>query len=480
MQLTENMIAELLPQQLLDNELLMDLYDMDIVEHQRFRGLLQMRAKELKCATAFNNVLKALDKEVQNSYNYGTKSVKGVAITCNSDGKPFNTIENFLAIIRADENFSGLQFNQLSYAPEKYSIENGIERWMDADDSWARQYIESEYHLHNKDKLDDALRIRFKECEYHPIKKVIDAVEWDGEERIETLLVKWLKCEDSAYTREVSRLIFAGGINRLYDSGCKFDDVPVLIGTKQGEGKSTFVRWLALQDEFFTEVTEFEGQKGMEALEGAWICEIAELLALTRSKDVEAVKSYLSRQVDRYRRPFDRRVTDHKRQCTFIGTTNKEQFLTDKTGNRRFYPVKVHQTGYDLFAHEAEIKADILQCWAEAKAKMLKGEMPPFAKPELMPEIRRNQQCAVEDDWRDGLIEDYLKDKHEVCILELWQRALGNDFSKPTKKDSNEIALILQGMPEWKKASKSKTMSGYGVQKFWIRKPTEEELLDVI
>ena len=218
----------------------------------------------------------------------------------------------------------------------------------------------------------------------------------------------------------------------------------------------------------------------MEALEGAWICEISELLALSRVKDVEAVKSYLSRQVDRYRRPFDRRVTDHKRQCVFIGTTNKEQFLTDKTGNRRFYPIKTHQSGYDLFANETEIKEDILNCWAEAKAKMLKGEMPAVAKQDLRAQIRENQHKALEDDYREGLIEEYLKDKHEVCILELWKNALGNDYSKPTKKDSNEIALILQGMPGWKKAEKSKRVHGFGIQKCWIRKPKEDELQDII
>ena len=71
------------------------------------------------------------------------------------------------------------------------------------------------------------------------------------------------KCEDTPYVQEVSRLIFAGGIHRLYQSGCKFDDMPVLIGTKQGEGKSTLVRWLAMRDEYFTEVNEFDGQKGI-------------------------------------------------------------------------------------------------------------------------------------------------------------------------------------------------------------------------
>ena len=195
------------------------------------------------------------------------------------------------------------------------------------------------------------------------------------------------------------------------------------------------MRWLALKDEYFREVSEIEGQKGIEAIEGGWICEMSELLALTKTKEVEAVKSYMTKLVDTYRRPFDRRVTDHKRQCIFIGTTNKQQFLTDKTGNRRFYPVMVDQSGYELFDQEQELKAEILQCWAEAKAKFDKGEMKPYADRKLQRQIQAMQNRAVEEDYREELIKDYLTRQEEVCILELWWRALDNsEYSKPSKK----------------------------------------------
>jgi predicted P-loop ATPase len=80
--------------------------------------------------------------------------------------------------------------------------------------------------------------------------------------------------------------------------------VPVLIGTHQGEGKSTLVRWLAIHDKYFSEVTEMDGQRAIEQLAGAWICEIAELLAMTKAKEVESVKSYITRQRDKYRKPY--------------------------------------------------------------------------------------------------------------------------------------------------------------------------------
>lgn len=477
--LREDHIARLPSTQILGTELVECLYDIpDPLEQARLKAILLVRAKELKIEKEFGIILKAYDKEQKKLSDQYTRDNarrnSAVPLKYDGNGVPMLTIENFLMIIRGDEYFKSLTFNLLTYSPEKK--ESGKpERWTDTDDSAARAYIESKYHIHNQQKLDDALRIVFREREYHPIKKIIESEKWDGVERIPDFLCKWLKCEDSEYSREVSRLIFSGGINRLYNPGCKFDDMPVLIGTKQGEGKSTFVRWLALRDEFFGEVCEIEGQKGIEALEGIWICEVAELLALTKAKEVEAVKGYLTKLSDRYRRPFDRRVTEHKRQCLFIGTTNKEQFLTDKTGNRRYYPIKVFQNGYDLFDKQDEIKSEILQCWAEAKAKYDKGDMKPYANRDLISEIKRQQLHAVEDDYRDGLILEYLQGRDEICILEIWKNALGNEYSKPTKRDSNDISLILQSTQQWERAEKPKRLDKFGLQKIWRVIPDRSE-----
>ena len=441
---------------------------------EQLKALYFARMQELKADKELKEQVKRMfkafdtaEREMADAYTKeNAKKNAEICLAFDGKGQPLSTIDNFLLILRNDKEFESLRFNQLSYSPE-HIVDGKLERWQDKDDSKARFYIEQKYKIHNREKLDDALRILFAEREYHPIKQIIEAVEWDGVSRIQELFIKWLKCEDTPYIREVTRLVFAGGIHRLYNAGCKFDDVAVLIGTHQGEGKSTFARWLAIKDEFFTEVTEIEGQKGIEAIEGAWICEIAELLAVTKSKEVEAVKSYITKLVDRYRRPFDRRTTDHKRQCVFIGTTNKEQFLTDKTGNRRWYPVKVNSSGYDLHDHKEEIQADILQAWAEAKFLYDKGELAPYADRNLLADIREKQEQAVEDDYRVGMIVDYVSNKDKVCVLELWKQALDNEFSKPTRRESNEITLILQSLG-WVRG-KVEHHSSYGNQLFWER-----------
>ena len=442
---------------------------------EQLKALYFARLSELNADKELKNQVKKMfkafekaDKELADAYTrQHAKENAEIPLAFDGQGKPMATIDNFLMILRNDKIFDSLRFNQLSYSPE-HIVNGKLERWQDKDDSRTRLYIEQKYKIHSREKLDDALRVLFAEREYHPIKQIIEAVKWDGVSRIQTLFIKWLKCEDTPYIREVTRLVFAGGIHRLYNAGCKFDDVCVLIGTKQGEGKSSFVRWLAIQDEFFTEVNEIEGQKGIEILEGAWICELSELLALTKAKEVEAVKSYITKLVDRYRRPFDRRTTDHKRQCIFIGSTNRSAFLTDKTGNRRFYPVEVHSSGYDLHDHQEEIKVDILQAWAEAKALYDEGKLQPYADRNLLEDIRKMQGKAVEDDYRVGMIEDYISDKNKVCIMEIWKHALKNEFSKPTRRESNELTLILQSIGGWERG-KVEHHSAFGNQMFWVR-----------
>ena len=456
------------PADLLKRENLLEICEVKGSERAELIAQIELKAGEFKVKTALKRLINEMLAEekaeemrraaIAESYDFGN-----VKVIRDNNGKPVTSIENFVGIMRQDDFFCGIRFNLLTYSPEWDG-----EKWNDTHDSTVRGYIESKYKIHSRDKCDDAFRMFLRTREYNPVIDEIEAIEWDGIERIPTLLTKWLKCDDTPYVREVSRLIFSGGINRLYNPGCKFDDVPVLVGMHQGEGKSTFIRWLALRDEWFTDnLVEIEGTKGIEALEGIWICEIAEMMATTKAKEVESVKAYITRQNDRYRRPFDKRVTDHPRQCIFIGTTNKAQFLTDKTGNRRWYPVVCRQNGYDLFSNKEAIQADIRQCWAEAKVKYDRGEMLPYADQTIIELIRSEQDAAVEDDYRVGLIQEYIEGRSEVCALELWREALKNEYLPMSKRDSMDIGLIMQSISGWEKVKTPKRFTNYGLQRYW-------------
>lgn len=442
------------------------------VERQRLKTKYLEKAKVLGVKGEIEILIKAKEKELKKLLKpVSAPKSRNFHLKLTEKGAIANTIDNYCAIFENDEHFSSISYNLLTNNPEV--TKNGvILNWTDANDAECRRFIEEQYSIHSAQKMDDAFRILLNKRAYHPVRDLIESIEWDGVSRIESLLIKWLGIADTEYAREVSRLIFAGGIHRVYEPGCKFDDVAVLIGTKQGEGKSSFIRWLAMEDRFFSEVSEFEGQKGIESIEGSWICEIAEMLAATKAKEVEAVKAYITKQSDKYRKPYDKRTTEQPRQNIFIGTTNKSQFLTDKTGNRRFYPLKVNCSGYDLFNNEETIRNEISQCWAEALAKKDTEYMRPYASRKLVDTIRQEQAEAMEDDYRVGMIEQYLKGKETVCIRTLWDEALHEEFTKPTRKESNEIVLIMEQFKNWEKQPRGKKIQfgKYGPQSYWKKK----------
>ena len=473
MELNRETIDGLTTTTILDDDVFYSLLEVpDPIDRERALQDLQRRAKEVGRKTEFERLRKVFEREQRqidaNNAAANAQLNSPILLKYTEKGVPAATIDNFAAILNNDPELKDkFWLNELSMTPERQA-NSEMQRWTDADDSWLRGYVERKYRIYSPPKLLDALETVWQSHRYHPIRDKIKSLTWDGRPRLKRMLIKWLHADDCSYSEEVSRLIFAGGIHRVFEPGCKFEDMAVLIGQKQGEGKSTFVRMLAMDDKFFREVNEIDGQRGSEAVEGAWICEVSELLALKRSKEVEAAKSYFSRQVDAYRRPFDRRVTELPRQCIFVGTTNNAQFLTDKTGNRRYYPVICQSDGRELFNRADELKSDIAQCWAEAYALYRRGEMPPFLDKSLIDDARWRQEDALEDDYRVGMIAKYLNDKQPgdtICIIELWIRALGEDF-KPTRKDSNEISAILQNMPGWVRCGNVWTQN-WGVQKGW-------------
>ena len=362
------------------------------------------------------------------------------------------TIDNFNTLITKHYG-ANLRLNEMTGKPE-FRRNGAWREWTDTEESRMRAYFERNYSMYNQNKMTDALMIYFNNNRVNPLLDILEGLQWDGKPRVEQFLHDVMKADDSDYIRECSRLIFAGGVHRAYNPGCKFDDMIVLIGG-QGAGKSTIVRWLNIEDQFYQEIKTIAGKEGIEAIRGVWIGEVSELMAMTRVKEAEAVKAYITSQKDSYRPPYQKNVQTIPRRCVFIGTTNNPQFLTDKTGNRRFYPVLCRSDGYKLLDNEEAVRGYIRQAWAEAVHLYKEGKLQPFAKKEVLEQIRAAQEAAMEDDWRVGQIEQYLDDMKKapnstVSVIELWHKALNNpDEIKPTRKDSIEITQIITNIPGW-------------------------------
>ena len=468
----------------------------DEVQKATAQSLFLARADELKSKPLLTRIFTAYKKQ-EHAASLNTirrfnetlyQSVDIPFLTRDSKGVPEATIANFKNIMLFDKYYDNIKFNTLANYAERHVVNEATreivkKRWTDADEAASKEYIEEKYGIYSDRKHYDALRILWKEREYNPVVDILNSLQWDGKERCERFLTDIAKADDTPYVHECSRLIFAGGVWRMMMPGCKMDDVVVLIG-RQGAGKSSLVKFLAIHDDFFGEIKKIEGKEAIEQFEGKWICEISELAAMTKAKEVEAVKAFITRQKDNYRKPYDRNVDDRPRQCIFIGSTNNPNFLIDLTGNRRFYPVQTHFNGYELYDDEANCREYILQCWAEAMVKYKEHRMPNYARRDLVNEYRKAQDDALQDDWRIGAVQTYLDDKPVgafVCIKELMTEVISPDHEhpqNPTPKDSKDLGIMMSMMDGWEKSPQMKHTLKYGRQRGWV-KVTESEPSDV-
>ena len=170
-------------------------------------------------------------------------------------------------------------------------------------------------------------------CEY------LSGLDWDGKPRIDTWLIDYASAKDTDYVRSVSAITLIAAVRRPRHPGVKFDTIPVLEGP-QGSGKSTLIKVLA-SDEFFSDqdILALDHKAQMEALEGVWLHELCELAGM-RHTDVNKIKAFASRAVDKGRPAYARYSESRPRRGIFIGTTNDDEYLKDETGNRRFWPIR--------------------------------------------------------------------------------------------------------------------------------------------
>ena len=194
----------------------------------------------------------------------------------------------------------------------------------------------------------------------------LNQISWDGVPRLDTWLVAYIGTEDTEYTQAVGPRWMISGVARIYEPGCKADCVLVLEGP-QGILKSS--AFAAIGGAWYTnDVAALGTTAAQEQILGNWIVELDELEAVTRARDVVAVKAFVSRSIDKFRLPYGHRSHAHPRQCIFGGTTNRETWMRDETGGRRWWPVRSGLIDIDALRQDRD------QLWAEARDRYLTGE----------------------------------------------------------------------------------------------------------
>lgn len=206
----------------------------------------------------------------------------------------------------------------------------------------------------------DSVALVARDTNLHPVRQYLRSCTWDGTLRIDNWLQKYLGVTGNpAYITAVSRKFLISAVARIEAPGCQVDHALILEGP-QGIGKSSAARILARRREWFCDsMPDLRSKDAAIQLAGAWIIELSELAALRRA-EVESVKAFISRCVDRYRPPYGRTTLDVPRQGVFFGSTNEQSYLRDRTGNRRFWPVQCGRIDLDALTIDRD------QLWAEA------------------------------------------------------------------------------------------------------------------
>ena len=408
------------------------------------------------------------------------------------------TIENVVVILRHDPKMSGaLALNEMDHnivvkSDLPWRKVGGAGQWSDADDAALRFYLERKYGIASKDKIFDAVNVVAGENKFHPVRDYLNSCTWDGVARVETLLIDYLGAEDNAYTRAVTRKALVAAVARVYRPGCKFDYMLTLRG-RQGLGKSALIAKLGgkwFSDTFST----MQGKESFEQVLGVWIMEVGELAGM-RKAEAETIKLYISKQTDRFRPAYGRRLQEFPRQCIFIGTTNETQFLRDTTGNRRFWVVDTpNDPPRNMWTELTPETVRLI--WAEA-VEIYKAGEDLFLPRELEKVAREVQEAYEEENPKAGIVADYLERllpdgwetldyysrrqwletdaqgttrRTTVCTLEIWTEALGGHPDKLDRYGAKEIRDIMAGLPEWRhQGNKRITARPYGRQRYYER-----------
>ena len=409
------------------------------------------------------------------------------ALTMTEKGTPHQTIENCYRAIMRDARLEGrIYYDERAYTkmlagPVPWDERAGDRPVSDADYCGLAAYLERWYWLTSKNKAIDALTLVAMKNRRNPVKEWLEGLEWDGTERVETLLSVFLGADPNEYNAAVIRTFMAGACARACEPGVKFDYMPVLHGP-QGIGKSMFLRRLGTRSDWYCDnFNTLDGDAAAEKLRGMWVVELAELLATKRSRDVEGIKAFITSTVDTIRPKYARETEQRPRTCVFAGTTNSSTFLTDATGNRRFLPVAcgVYEPAMSLFDEGAE--AYFAQSWAEAYARWKGGEWGLVLDAERQSEAMAMQGAYTEEDVRVGIIQEYLstcEPDARVCAIEIAENALHVEGGNPPRKLINEIHEIMRNSIDgWVPYGKLRARTPYGVQRCYVRSDVAEAVL---
>ncbi|MCM1078518.1 MAG: virulence-associated E family protein [Bacteroidales bacterium] len=486
----------------------------DVTRRPSYQAMLELcaRDKNVRLLMARERRASAADDFAEVEPPEGYTDDWKAELEYTKSGKLISNVSNIMLILENDPALAGKIRTDLFSGfdtvcgPLPWNAHATV--WTDRDDANLRVWMEKNYDITGKDKINDAMAAVLTRHCFHPIRDYLDGLHWDGTPRLEHLVIDYIGAADTEINRVMTRKHFTAAVARIFQPGVKYDQCLILTGP-EGAGKSTLLgimggKW------FNDSVTTTEGKEGMDQLRRSWIIELGELSSIRRS-DVESVKAFLSKQTDIYRAAYDRRTAEHPRQCVFCGTTNETHFLKGDTGNRRFWVISVDPALRRHKDWKEALVRDRDQLWAEAVAGWKRGERL-YLEDEAMEAQARRMQAEFNDDSDDPMQDmltayldrklppdwglkdirqrrEWLRDaggdptmaagtevRTRVCAAEFICEALGKEMTdKDYKYLARKVCKMIAKTPGWAFVGTSRHAEKlYGRQRSFVRDVNKE------
>jgi len=264
--------------------------------------------------------------------------------------------------------------------------------------------------------------------------------DWDKVPRLDSWMTEYLGVK-TVFDREcyadvisaVGRCWMIGAVRRAFTvTGTKLDNVLILKGP-QGSYKSTALRVLAGDDFFSDSMMDIKNKDAFQNIRGVWIYEFSELDNMRRSQ-ATAVKAFLSSTKDRYRPAFGSAVVDVPRHTVFCGTTNESQFLTDTTGNRRFWPVETGTIQINALIKNRD------HLWAEAYEAVRQKENH-YLDDDLIKKYEMLKRTYVQRHPWEPKVMTWVEGKGFVTVNEILENPMC--LNKPTERWTRADQIIV-------------------------------------
>jgi hypothetical protein len=377
-------------------------------------------------------------------------SYADMGLDCDGKGVPYPTMANASKVLQLYRNFKGNIWLDEFRGTVYHTVNCSEPRpWRDSDTREVTYAIQDSLKLHkfHQNLVGEAIQHAAERNRRNSLLDWLNSLQWDGTPRLETWLYDCGGVELSDYTRAVARNWLMGMVARAFRPGCKMDHMPVLEGTTD-LGKSLFLSTLG--GEWFKVVgTKMDTKDFLQVLRGAWLIEIPDMSGF-QGADHGRVIGMITTPIDSYRASYGRLSEDVPRTCVFAGTSENSEYLADRRGIRRWWPLEF------TAIHIEVLKLQRPQLFAEAVHRFKEGE-----SWHVMPAGTREQQIkrSTDDPWTEKILEVALKWWREELLNEhvtktvranrLIAEALLKPISQITTGDCRRVSAIL-GSAGWR------------------------------